>query len=129
MIIPLPWVGAIAAGALLIGAGAGWKVKSAFCDAAMTEALEQAAARLAEAQAKVETSASQYEGERNAATIETRTREVELRTVYKDREIPASCAVPDDARRLLEGAINRANTRASGQSGSELHPPDDDAAQ
>lgn len=38
-----------------------------------------------------------------------------IREIYRDRTIPSECAVPADAVRLLNNAVDRANAAASGE--------------
>lgn len=113
----IPWWVYVAAGAIALAAAAygGWKVRDWRCDAALAEVLKQAEKDRALMQAQVESAATDYEGERADATVDHTIREREVREIYRDIAVPADCAVPDAARRVLEGAIDRANSRAAGE--------------
>lgn len=125
MVIPIPpWAYAAAAGIAVAGGfAAGWKVRSWRCDAALSEALQKAAKERAILQAQVETQATDYEGERADATVDHTTRETTIRTIYRDIAVPADCTVPDSARGVLQGAIDRANARSAGEPVAALPAP------
>lgn len=80
----------------------------------------EAAARAARDAYKAETQrraiiATDYEREAsNAAQVHT-IREREIRTVFQDVLVPAECAAPDDARRVLAEAVAASNAAATGQ--------------
>lgn len=80
------------------------------------EAAEKAAQAAYEAETtRRATIGTAYEREAsNAAQIAT-VREREIRTIYRDIEVPADCAVPDDAYRVLSEAIAAANAAAAGE--------------
>ncbi len=108
MIIPMQAKAALAAGALLGASYAGWTVRAWKCEAALTDVLRAQEAQRATNQTKAETAATEYEGQRHAIQTETRTREVEMRTIYRDA--PANCALDPAAVRLLEQAASRVNS-------------------
>jgi len=108
-VIPIQVKAAIAAGALLGASYAGWTVRSWKCESALTDVLRAQETQRAAMQAKTETAATEYEGQRHAIQTETRTREVELRTIYRDN--PANCALDPAAVSLLEQAANRVNSQ------------------
>ena len=112
------WIGLAVGLALVLGAfGMGWQVRGWRCDAALLKverAAEQDRARL---QAQVETAATDYETDRSAGYADAQAREVRVRTIYRDRPIRSDCALPDDARRVLDEALTAANSGTTGQSG------------
>jgi len=116
MTLPSPITFYAAAGALLIGAAAGWKVRDWRCDAALANALEQAAERRQEMQNEVEARSSDYETAR-AETYGMGTRvEREVRTIYREVPAPAVDCEPDiRAVSLLQGSLDHANASATGQ--------------
>ena len=115
--IPLPpWVyPAAAAGLLLAGFGAGWKVQGWRCEAARSSALEQSIQMKALGDKIFADFATTYEGDRANGIVEHHTATNEIRTIYADRPVSGDCAAPADARRVLESGISRANSRASGE--------------
>lgn len=114
----IPWWAYAIAAALAIGGAfsAGWQVRAWKCEAAQTKALKAQQIAFQKQLAQQQDESEQYEQERGAAREDSRERETEVRTIYKDRIVPGECAVPDDARRVLEQAVTDAN-RAAGQPG------------
>jgi hypothetical protein len=119
-----PVFGYIAAGALVIGFGAGWKVRDWRCDAQAAEAQRAAQKKIDDKQAELDTLATSYnnlsgdfidlQGELRNASRETGGY---VREIYRNVTVPASCAVPDSALRLLDLAQRRANAAAKGAPG------------
>lgn len=107
----------LAAGAIIIGVAAGWKVRDWQCDAAYAKAFEKAEQRRVKAQEKVDEISAVYEQDRNKAdVVETKTRET-IREIYHTvPNVPADCAVDVRVLGMLESSIADANARASGQS-------------
>ena len=118
VIIPLQAKAAIAAAALLGASWAGWTVRGWKCESALTDVLRAQEAQRAANQTNAETAATEYEGQRHAIQTEMRTREVELRTIYRDA--PANCALDPAAVRLLEQAASRVNSGNPGEPESLL---------
>lgn len=114
--LPSPITFYAAAGALLIGAAAGWKVRDWRCDAALANALERVAKQRQEMQYEVDTRASDYEAVRSE-TYGMGTRvEREVRTIYREVPAPAVDCEPDiRAVSLLQGSLDHANASATGQ--------------
>lgn len=128
MIIP-PWVYAAAA-AIAVGAGfyAGWTTQGWRCDAAKAEALEQQQRRFNEQLVNLQTEAAKYEQDRQASHDAHRARETEIRTIYRDVEVPADCEPPADVGRVLDNALESANARTVGQPGAAVPPASAEAA-
>jgi hypothetical protein len=105
------WIAlAVGLGLVLASFGAGYKVRSWKCDAALLKverANEKARAKM---QAQVEASAAAYETDRSEAHVNSITRQETVRTIYRDRQVSADCAVPDVARSVLDDAVSAANT-------------------
>lgn len=95
----------------------GWTVRSWRCDAAMLKIERATATAAAKMRGQGEASASDYEQDRSAGYAAAYRRQEQARTVYRDRIVPADCAVPDDARRLLSEAVDAANSASARQSG------------
>lgn len=116
MIWPNPLFFYVAGGTLLVGVAAGWTVRDWRCDAARSDALEQAAEQAQEMQDEVATQAVDYEAARGE-TYGMGTRvEREVRTLY--REVPAApvdCSPIPAAISLLQGRVDHANASASGE--------------
>jgi hypothetical protein len=118
MVMPNPAFLYVAGGALLLGAAGGYKVRDWRCDAALANALEQAAQQQQEMQDEVEAQAATYE-ETRAATYDTGSViEREIRTIY--REVPAASPICEPDPRvvgLLQERLDHANASASGELG------------
>lgn len=112
--------GCAAAGALLIGFGAGWYVESLRWDASLLRTVQAAQKVQKRQQGTVATQATIYETERTHEAAQHESRQQQIRTVYQDRIVPGECAVPDAGRRVLEQALERAAARARGEPGDEL---------
>ena len=107
--------------ALTIAAFAGgWQVRSWRCEAAMREYEQAVQAEMDKRQQRYDAVSAQYEAERTNGQQQHTTRVDRINTIYKDRIIPADCAVPDDVRRLLSEAVTSANTDTTGKSGRTL---------
>lgn len=117
MIIP-PWAYAAAAAVTFAaGFGTAWKVQGWRCDADKAEAIAEADRLRAANQAMADRLSASYEQEKQDADVADHGREVQIRTIYRDRPVSADCAVPDSVRSVLEKAVASANSRATGQSG------------
>lgn len=110
----LPPIAYAAIGALLLGTFAGWTVRDWKADADALSAVLKAEKLEDEMQGRVDAAVAKYEELRSAQEpqkIQTRNT---IREIYRDRPIPADCAVPADATSVLQQAIDRANAAASG---------------
>lgn len=116
MMIPNPAFLYVAGGALLLGAAGGYKVRDWQCDAALANALEQAAERQQEAQNEVDQQAATYE-EARTATYDTGAATIrEVREIYREVPSPsASCEPVPDVVGLLQGSLDRANASTSSE--------------
>jgi hypothetical protein len=116
-----PLMGYVAAGTLVIGAVAGYKVRDWQCDAAYSKALEKAEKQRAEMQKAVDDVSQTYEAERDQANVVATERTNTIREIYKTAPaVPADCTPPDGISGLLESGVRDANAAASGKSGVEL---------
>lgn len=119
--IPNPLIVYVAAGTLIIGAAAGYKIRDWQCDAAYSKALEKAEKQRAEMQKAVDDVSVVYEDERNQANVVATERTNTIREIYKTAPaIPADCTPPDGVSGLLQGSIRDANAAATGKPGVEL---------
>jgi ADP-ribosylglycohydrolase len=122
--IPSPIMLYAAAGALVVGAVAGYKVRDWQCDAAYAKALEKAGKQRAKADIILDKKAAEYEETRAAADVRSVERTNTIREIY--HTVPAaaaSCAPPDDAIRVLLEVIGNPDTEtAAGQSGEPVFP-------
>ena len=122
--IPNPLMVYVAAGTLVIGAAAGYKVRDWQCDAAYSKALEKAEKQRAEMQKAVDDVSQVYEVERDQANVVATERTNTIREIYKTAPaVPADCTPPDGISGLLEGGIRDANAAATGKPGVELPAP------
>lgn len=116
-----PLMGYVAAGTLVVGAVAGYKVRDWQCDAAYSKALEKAEKQRAEMQKAVDDVSQTYEVERDQANVVATERTNTIREIYKTAPaVPADCTPPDGISGLLESGVRDANAAASGKSGVEL---------
>lgn len=106
----------LAAAALVMAFLGGVKVESIIWKAHEADALKAQQIAFQKQLAKQQTESETYETERAKGQQDNRARQTEVRTIYRDRVVDPGCAVPDDARRLLQDATTGAN-RAAGQSG------------
>jgi len=109
-----------AAGALLVGVMGGWTVRDWKADSDALEAEEKAQARY---EARVNDLAEQsLRFEQLAQTIRAseRTDRETIREIYRDKVVPAECAVPLAGVSLLDNAVRDANAAASGKPRGEL---------
>lgn len=103
-----PTLGYAIAGALLIGAIGGYKVKSWQCDAAYAKVLEKAEKQRQAMQAVINEKAKAYEDERARADVVSHERTNTVREIYRDMPAPpAVCAPPPAAVRVLIESIGQ----------------------
>jgi len=109
------------AGALIIGAASGYKVRDWQCDAAFAKALEKAEKLRVKKQEVVDDVSQTYEAQRDQANVIATERTNTIREIYKTAPaVAADCAAPDALRGLLESSVSDANAAASGKSGVEV---------
>lgn len=119
--IPNPLMVYVAAGTLVIGAAAGYKVRDWQCDAAYSKALEKAEKQRAEMQKAVDDVSQVYEVERDQANVVATERTNTIREIYKTAPaIPADCTPPVGISGLLEGGVRDANAASSGEPSGEV---------
>ena len=105
-----------AAGALVVGTIAGYKIRDWQCDAALANALEEAAERQQEMQNELEQKARAYEALRDYADGLGASRGTSIREIYREVPAPAlSCAAPDNVVGVLQGGVDNANAAATGE--------------
>jgi hypothetical protein len=104
------------AGALVIGAASGYKVRDWQCDAAFAKALEKAEKLRVKKQEVVDNVSQTYEVERDQANVVATERINTIREIYKTAPaVPVDCAGSDALRRVLESGISDANAAAAGE--------------
>ena len=109
------------AGALLIGAVSGYKVRDWQCDAAFAKALEKAEKLRVKKQEVVDNVSQTYEVERDQADVVATERINTIREIYKTvPAAPVDCAAPDALRGVLESSVRDANAASSGKPSSEV---------
>lgn len=119
--MPSPLMLYAAAGALVVGAAAGYKVRDWQCDAAYAKALEKAEKLRAKKQEVVYDISQTYEAERDKADVVATERINTIREIYKTAPaIPVDCSAPDAVRRLLESSIRDANAASTGKPSGEV---------
>ena len=113
-----PLMGYVAAGALVIGIAAGWKVKDWQCDAAYAKALEKAEKQRKELQGKIDDISTVYQIERDKADVVVAGQTRTVREIYKTLPaVPVDCAVDARVLGMLESSVSDAKSRASGKLG------------
>ena len=109
------------AGALIIGAASGYKVRDWQCDAAFAKALEKAEKLRVKKQEVVDNVSQTYESERDQANVVATERTNTIREIYKTAPaVPVDCAGSDALRRLLESGVSDANAAATGKPSGEV---------
>ena len=109
------------AGALIIGAASGYKVRDWQCDAAFAKALEKAEKLRVKKQEVVDNVSQTYEIERDQANVVATERTNTIREIYKTAPaIPVDCAGSDALRRLLQSGVSDANAAATGKPSGEV---------
>ena len=120
-LMPNPMLLYAVAGALVIGAASGYKVRDWQCDAAFAKALEKAEKLRVKKQEVVDNVSQTYESQRDQANVVATERTNTIREIYKTAPaVPVDCAAPDALRRLLEGGVRDANAAASGKPSVEV---------
>jgi hypothetical protein len=110
-----------AAGALIVGAAAGYKVRDWQCDAVYAKALEKAEKQRVKKQEVVDVISQTYEAQRDQANGVATERTYTIREIYKTAPaVPVDCAAPDAVRKLLESGVRDANAASSGEPSVEV---------
>ena len=111
-----PIMGYVAAGALVIGLTAGWKIKDWQCDAAYSAALEKAEKQRQQMQGKIDEVSALYQAEQDKADVVVAGERETIREIYKTLPVADPSCEPDvRVHGLLEGGVNRANAAASSE--------------
>lgn len=124
--IPISWCLAGGVALLAVGAVGGWTVRDWKRDSEVLAGLKKATEQVEQQRQVIDKAALAYEQERDDARSQIRVRESAIREIYRDRPVPADCAVGDDVRGVLDDAVRSANARAAGQPAPGL--PTDPAA-
>jgi hypothetical protein len=120
-LIPNPMLLYAAAGALIIGAASGYKVRDWQCDAAFAKALEKAEKLRVKKQEVVDNVSQTYESERDQANVVATERNNTIREIYKTAPaVPVDCAGSDALRRVLESGVSDANAATTGKPSGEV---------
>jgi hypothetical protein len=118
-----------AAGVLIVGAAAGYKVRDWQCDAAYAKALEKAESLRVKKQEVVDDISQTYEAQRDQANGVATERTYTIREIYKTAPaVPVDCAAPDAVRKLLESGVRDANAASAGEPGVEVSSTSEPAA-
>jgi len=113
--IPVSWCLGGALAAAVAGGLAGWTVRDWKRDSEVLAGMKTAAKQLKDAADTVDLAATAYEQEKSDAQAQNQMRESTIREIYRDRVVPADCAAPYSAVRVLDDAVAAANARASGE--------------
>ena len=119
--IPSPFMLYAAAGALIVGAAAGYKVRDWQCDAAYAKSLEKAERLRVKKQEVVDDVSQAYEAQRDQANGVATERTYTIREIYKTAPaVPVDCAAPDAVRKLLESGVRDANAASASEPSVEV---------
>lgn len=109
-----------AGGSVLLGVALGWTVRDWKADSDALDAVEAShKAQIELLDVVAEPSADLENTIANLRTTETETRNT-IKEVYRNVEVPANCAVPADAVRVLVDAVRDANAAAAGELGARV---------
>ena len=119
--MPSPLALYATAGALIVGAAAGYKVRDWQCNAAYAKALEKAQKQGAKKQEVVYDISQTYEAQRDQANVVATERINTIREIYKTAPAaPVDCSAPASVRGLLESSVSDANAAATGKPSVEV---------
>lgn len=124
--IPISWCLGGAAASALLGVIGGWTVRDWKRDSEVLAGIKKATEQVDQQRQVIDKAALAYEQERENERFQTNVRESTIREIYRDRPVPADCAVGGDVRGVLDEAVRSANARAAGQPAPGL--PADPAA-
>lgn len=109
-----------AGGSVLLGLALGWTVRDWKADSDALDAVKAGhKAQIELLDVVAEPSADLENTIANLRTTETETRNT-IKEVYRNVEVPANCAVPADAVRVLVDAVRDANAAAAGELGARV---------
>lgn len=109
-----------AGGSVLLGLALGWTVRDWKADSDALDAVKAShKAQIELLDVVAEPSADLENTIANLRTTETETRNT-IKEVYRNVEVPANCAVPADAVRVLVDAVRDANAAAAGELGARV---------
>jgi hypothetical protein len=119
--LPNPLTLYLAAGTLVVGSVAGYKIRDWQCDAAYAKALERAAEVRQEMQDALDERSRDFEAARDQVNVLASRSGETIREIYRQVPAPApSCAAPDNIVRLLESGVRSANAATTSKSGGQL---------
>ena len=110
------------AGALLAGALGGWTVRDWKADSDALKAEERAQREYVAVVQSLADQSLAYEALAQSLRASERTDRETIRTIYRDKIVPAECAADPAVARVLSEALARTNAAASGQPSSEVPP-------
>lgn len=110
----------IGAGALLVGVAGGWTIRDWKADSDALKAEEKAFAQYQAMTSALADQSLAYEVLAQSLRADERRDRETIREIYRDRTIPAECAVPAAGVSVLSEAIARSNSAAAGELGSEM---------
>ena len=105
--------------AFVAGFAGAWQVQGWRCEARVADIQASLQAQKDALQDALNERAAEFEQDRATITENARKDRETVKVIYHDREVPADCALPADAARLLDQAVARANL-VTGQSGKPL---------
>ena len=110
----------IGGGALLMGVLGGWTVRDWKADSDKLEAEERSIAQYKALTDELAAQSLSYEYLAQGLRAGERQGRDTIREVYRNVEVPASCAVPDAGVSVLNNALARTNAATAGQPVGEL---------
>lgn len=118
-----PFAGYIGAGALLAGAIGGWTVRDWKADSDALKAEEKARREYVAAVQMLADQSLAYEALAQSLRTQERADRETIRTIYRDKIVPAECAADPAVGSLLSEAVTRANAAASGKPSGTVPDP------
>ena len=115
-----PLSGYIGAGALVAGLLGGWTVRDWKADSDEAKAKDAAFTQYRALSDALADQSLAYEVLAQSLRADERRDRETIREIYRDKIVPAECAVPDAAVSVLSEAVTRANSAASGEPISAL---------
>jgi hypothetical protein len=103
-----------------VGALGGWTVRDWKADSDLLEAENKAQTEYVAVVQSLADQSLAYEVLAQSIRASERTDRETIREIYRDKVVPAECAVPADAVSLLDNAVLDANAATTGQSRSPV---------
>lgn len=118
----MPIWGYIGAGALITGFLGGWTIRDWKADADILKGQEKAEEIREKAEERWYRQADFYLDQLSSLSSQSVINRESIRTIYRDVEVPAECAVPDTVVSVLNNAVRTANASVAGELAAPMSP-------